>query len=109
MNKKHLNLLQIISSIAVFVGVILKFAHIEIAKYLFIFGVLGLFILQILYSYKTRKESVKHKRINSLMFIITTILGVGAYFMYIENDNWVLTVLIYALVSLFLSFREKSK
>ncbi len=107
MNKKHLNLLQIIASVAVFVGVILKFTNIEVAKYLFAAGVLGLFIVQILYAYQTRKEPVRNKRIASLMFIVTVVLGVGAYFMYIGNDNWVLTVLIYALVSLFLSFRGK--
>ncbi len=107
MNKKHFNLLQIIASAAVFVGVVLKFSNIEVAKYLFASGVFGLFILQILYAYQTRKKAIKRKRIVSLMFIATIILGLGAYFMYIGNDNWVLAVLIYALVSLFLSFRDK--
>ncbi len=109
MSKKHLDLIQIIGSALVLLGVVLKFNQFVNAKYIFSAGVFVLFVLQILYAQKTKKASVRYKRIMSLMFIATVFLGVGAYFMFVGNDNWIVAVILYAFITLFLSFRGKKE
>ncbi len=108
MNRSKLNLVQLVAFVCVFVGVVLKFSKVEYAEYIYSIGVGGLFLVQIIYSIKTRKAPLQIKRIASLMFVATAILGVGAYFMFQNNDYWAVSVLIYALISFFLSFRGNS-
>ncbi len=109
MNRSKLNLVQLISLLCVFVGVVLKFSDVKYAEYIYTTGVVGLFFLQIIYAIKTKKAPLQTKRIASLMFLATSILGVGAYFMFLNNDYWAVSVLIYALIAIFLSFRGGKK
>ncbi len=106
MNRSKLNLVQLISFLCLFIGVVLKFSQIKYAEYIYTLGVAGLFLVQIIYSVKTKKAPLQTKRIASLMFVATSILGVGAYFMFQNNDYWAVSVLIYSLIAVFLSFRD---
>lgn len=99
---------QLVASLFVLVGVGMKFADISSAVYLFSVGVLGLFVLQIMYAVETKDAPLQVKRIAGLMFVATVMLGLGAYLMFVGSGYWVVMVLLYALISFYLSFRGKA-
>lgn len=107
MKTNNLRNIQFFSSLCVLGGVGMKFGNISLGVYVFLIGVLGLFGLQILYAIKTKDAPLQVKRVAGLMFVATVILGLGAYFMFTDNGNWVVMVLIYALITFYLSFRNK--
>lgn len=87
-------------------GVILQFLQYQYAQWIFIAGVVLLIIVQLLYMLQTKPDDIRKQRQVGLMFLSTILLGVGAYLMYIGNGYWIVTVLIYGVLSVFLALRS---
>ena len=101
-------MIQFAGSLLVLVGAALKFFQFEFANYIFVGGAALLIGLQTFYFSKSAEETnLQTKRQHRLMFFVSLFLGVATYFMFTEKNTWVPLVLVYALASLFLSFRNK--
>lgn len=107
--KDNLKTVHIIGGLLVLTGTALKFFQFNFANYIFAAGAGVLLILQFVYLRLSANADEKTKRINRLMLLVTGVLGLGAYFMFTGKSNWVATVLVYALASLFLAFRSKTE
>lgn len=61
-----------------------------------------------LMNYLVQKDKdLRLQRIARIGFTSSLLLGLGAYFMFTDSNLWVIAVLIYALTSLYLSFRSE--
>lgn len=106
MNNRTLYSGQLIGSLLTFAGAAFQLFEFQFSKYIFALGALILIVVFFIYNYQARNESSRVMRQHRLMLFATMFLGVGAYFMFVGNDSWVVMVLVYALISVFLSFRK---
>lgn len=107
MKNNNLSVIQFLGSLAVLIGAVLKFVNFNFANYIFAGGVILLFAVQITYLTKSDRNNIQKQRIHRLMILATSLLGVASYFMFTGGYSWVPFVLAYAVVSLYLSFRDK--
>lgn len=108
MTKNNLTFIQFAGSLLILIGAALKFFQFEFANYIFATGAAFLIGLQIFHLSKSGEEAdLQKRRQHRLMLFVTLFLGVAVYFMFTEKNTWVPLVLVYALASLFLSFRNK--
>lgn len=108
MSKQVIYYLQLIGSIFVLIGAALKYFSFEIEAYKYIFsaGALSLLVVSFAQYFNNRKGNTRVQRQYRLMLFATAFLGVSAYLMFRNDERWVILVLVYALVSVFLSFRS---
>ncbi|MHB9056719.1 MAG: hypothetical protein ACYC2P_11300 [Paludibacteraceae bacterium] len=109
MNKRTLNTAQLIGSLLTFAGAALQLFEFEFSKYVFASGALSLIVVFFIYNYLARNENSLVRRHHRLMMFATLFLGIGAYLMFTNKGSWVVMVLIYALISVYLSFRGVEK
>ena len=106
MNKKTLHNGQLIGSLLTLAGAALQLFEFEFSKYIFALGALTLIVVYFIYNFQAKNENSRIQRQHRLMLFASLFLGVGAYLMFTNKDTWVVMVLIYALISVFLSFRN---
>ena len=109
MNNRRLYTGQLIGSLLTLAGAAPQLLEFEFSKYIFALGVLCLIVVFFIYNFRAKNESSRIQRQHRLMLFAALFLGVGAYLMFTNNDSWVVLVLIYALISVFLSFRNVEK
>ena len=107
MNQVHLKYFQIAGGLLILTGAALQVFEFNFAKYVFSAGALILILLQMFFVLKSNKEDKRIKRLNRLLFLVTATLGVAAYLMFTGANSWVVMVLLYAVLTVFLSFRGK--
>lgn len=107
MNNKILNVLFPIGGITIILATFLKINDNEFAKYFFSVGALLLITYHVIIALKNKNSESRIQRSTRMGFINSLFLAVGAYFMFTNANSWILAVLIYALATLFLSFRTK--
>jgi hypothetical protein len=90
-------------------GSVTKLFNISYAPYLFSGGAAFLIYIQIKYLIDNWKSDTREKRLSRNGLLSSLLLGLAAYFMFTGSNTWVVAVLIYALSSLFLSFRGNTK
>lgn len=105
--KNSLGLLQFIGSLLVLLGAALKFFTFDFSKYVFAGGTAVLLLVQVFFMVSSKNEDSKTQRFYRLMFLVTFLLVAAAYFMFTREGSWVPFVLAYAVVTLFLSFRNQ--
>ena len=109
MTNKTLYTAQLTGSLLTLAGAALQLFNFDFSKYIFALGALSLIVVFFIYNFRARKETSRVQRQHRLMLFATLFLGVGAYLMFTNKDTWVVMVLIYALISVFLSFRRVEK
>ena len=106
MTKRTYNYIFALSALLTFVGAIAALLDNNYGKYIFSAGALGIIILQAIQALADNLTR-RMQRLHRIGFLASLTLALGAYFMFIGSNSWVVAVLIYALVSLFVSFRSK--
>ncbi|HET7732571.1 MAG TPA: hypothetical protein VFK73_01935 [Paludibacter sp.] len=96
-------------SLLAVLGCIIKFFDITYAPYVFSTGAVFLIYVQLKHLIDNRKSETREKRLSRNGMLSSLLLGLAAYFMFTGSNSWVVAVLIYALSSLFLSFRGNAK
>jgi len=79
------------------------------APYLFSLGVALLIFLHGMEVFDKTKTDKRQQRLARIGLLTSLMLGIGAYFMFVGSNSWVVMVLIYALSTFFQSFRGNSK
>lgn len=106
MNNGLIKILHGGGGLLVLCGALFYFFEFEFAKYVFAVGTVMLIAVQAIYLKNGRNESIRLQRIFRIMFLVTLLLGFGAYLMFTGDERWVVLLLLYALVSAFLAFRS---
>jgi len=91
-------------------GALMRLFNVEYAPYVFSLGVAVLIYLQVKFAIENRDAEARQRRLSRNGLFSTLLLGVGAYFMFTSSrETWVIAILIYALSTLIVSFRENKK
>lgn len=94
------------SFLALLVGSLLHFLNWSAGKYVFAAGASVIIVMQLIQLVKTPAEGFRAQRIQRMNFMVSLVLALGVYSMVEGTTLWVAAILIYALVTLFLSFRN---
>lgn len=97
---------QVTGSMAVFVGSLLHFFELPYGKYVFGAGALILISLQLINIFHSPAAGFREQRLQRMNFMVSLVLALAVYSMVEGTTLWIAAVLIYALVTLFLSFRS---
>lgn len=111
MTKQQLYLSQLIGSILVIIGSAFRFLALTsiIVPITFSIGALLLIVVYYIQYHKLKGVNQRTVRLYRLMFFISLLLALAAYLMFVKDERWIVLVLIYAITSIFLSFRDNSK
>jgi len=106
MMKKELSqTLYSISSLLAVLGAVARFFDQFYAPYVFSVGAALILILQFIHVFNLKTKSVREQRLGRIGLFAAMLLALSSYFMFTNSNLWVVALLIYALVTLFLSFR----
>lgn len=83
------------------------FADFGQSVYIYGVGTLALIIYHAALAFGSDKKSALTSRQYRIGLFASLFLAVGTYFMYTDSNSWVVTTLIYAVITLYLSFRIK--
>ncbi len=110
MSKKQVSYLQALGAILVVVGATVRLfeADFPVFKYLFSLGAIILIVVAFIHHHQARNEDIRVQRQYRMMLFATAFLGVAGYLMFLNDERWVVLVLMYAVISVFLSFRGKT-
>lgn len=100
-----IKLSQIAGGIAAFLGSLLHFFVQETGKYVFAVGAILLIALPVIDMIKNNRTDFREHRIQRMNVMVSLLLGLATWSMFDGSSLWVASILIYALVVLFLSFR----
>jgi hypothetical protein len=73
---------------------------------IFVAGALPVIALQLLSLYEHKDAHFALRRLHFIAFTSTLFLAAAAFFMFTGSDLWIAGILIYALISLYVSFRS---
>ena len=104
---KYSRMLIIVGGTLTVAGAFSQLMNVNVASYIFTTGAAMLIVYQFMAYMTDKKKDLRTQRLSRLNFIYSLLLGLAAYFMFVQSNSWVVVVLIYALVSLFNSFRTK--
>lgn len=107
--QKTSSLLYIVAATLLLIGAILALLEIRYGMYLFVAGSVGVIFTQAQIAYENRNEQMRQKRLSRLSALTSVLLLLASYSMYTGTNSWVVLLLMYALSSLFLSFRGDKK
>lgn len=105
MNQQLNKQLFIAGNIIVLLGAAGWIIQPEIFSYIYSAGVALLIFVQIRHSFQTKNADKRQKRLIVNAMFATLVLGIGAYYMFKGSMSWVPAVIIYAITTLFLSYR----
>jgi len=88
-------------------GAITQFAHFEYAPYIFAVGTALLIYSHVKNILAANENNFRTKRLSRIGFISALMLLVACYFMFIGSNAWVVFLLIYAVITLVLTFRSE--
>ena len=100
-------MLLIVGGTLTVAGAFSQLMNVNLSSYIFSAGAAMLIVYQFMAYMADKKKDLRTQRLSRLNFIYSLLLGLAAYFMFVQSNSWVVVVLIYTLVSLFNSFRTK--
>lgn len=103
-NKKSLTFYIIASVLTVF-GAIGHIMEINYSSIMFSVGALIIIVLKFLSIEGNATFNKRKKRLDRIGFISSLLLALAAFSMLTDSNLWVVALLIYAILSFFLSFR----
>jgi hypothetical protein len=107
MHKTNLQHLLTTGALLTLIGTLTQLFNVKYSAYLFSIGALTIIIYHLAVTLDTKNADLRVQRLTRYGFISSLFLGLSSFFMFTNSNLWVLGVLIYALTSLFLSFRLK--
>ncbi len=102
-----INLLFPVGATFVFAASLFKLNDQKFIEYVFAVGAFLLIVYHALLAYNFKDEDKTKQRLYRIGFISSLFLAIGSYFMFTGSTSWIVMVLIYALTTLYLSFRLK--
>ena len=100
-NNKFKDVLFQISAILVLVAAIVHNFDVTIAKYLMLVGVSGYAVSVFTTGYTGK--SIRGKRLYNILIFSVLLMAVSAYLMFADMNQWVITLLIAAVLTLYAS------
>lgn len=107
MFSKYSQFFIISGGLATIAGAVSQLLNLSYAPYIFAFGAVLLILNQLIVVVEDKDGDFRTKRLARLSLLASLLLGLAAYLMFTESNSWVVAVLMYALISIFLSFRGK--
>jgi len=104
---KIINLLFPVGATLVFTASLFELNDQPYNEYAFAAGALLLIVYHAMLAYKVGDENKTKQRLYRIGFMASLFLAIGSYFMFTGSTSWIVMVLIYALITLYLSFRLK--
>src|SRR5665647_894263 len=105
MQKQISQYIYLAGSAVTFMGAVAQLLEINYAPYIFSVGAALLIYIQIKNFIDKGKADSSTMRFARIGLITSLLLALAAYFMFTASNLWVIAVLIYALSSLYHSFR----
>lgn len=107
MSSKNFQFLYISAIVLTLAGAVLHLVLVRFSTYIFSAGALLLIILHLINVFKTKTEDKQQERLTRIGLIASLFLALAAYFMFKDSNSWVVAVLLYALITFYISFRTK--
>lgn len=98
-------ILFIIAGTLTILGAFAKLFDLIYAPYIFSIGAGILIFLHGKDAFDKKETDKRNQRLTRIGFLTSLMLGLAAYFMFVGSNSWVVMVLIYAINSIFQSFR----
>ena len=105
-NPKIIQYLYVGGILCIIAGSFGHFFERDYFKYLFGLGSLCVIASQLMVIFRNRETDFRSKRLNRMSMMLSLMLVLATYSMFAGTTLWIAVVLIYALVTLFLSFRS---
>lgn len=96
----------IIAGTLLVIGSVAHIFDIKAAFGIFVAGAIPIIFLQLLSLYEHKDADFSIRRLHLIAFSSSLFLAVAAYFMFTGSSMWIAGVLLYALISLYVSFRS---
>ena len=97
--------LFIVAAITVLAGAVMHVFQISVSPYVFTAGAILLIATHAINSIAIKEEDFRKRRASRIGFIASLFLLVSSYLMFAGSNSWVVFLLIYAVISFYLSFR----
>lgn len=104
--KQPSQILFILAGTLTILGAFAKLFDLIYAPYVFSIGAGILIFLHGKDAFDKGKADKRNQRLSRIGFFTSLMLGLAAYFMFTGSNSWVVMVLIYALNSIYQSFRN---
>ncbi len=104
---KYIQYLYVSGILLVITGSFGHFFDQPLFKYIFGAGTLLLIVKQLIEMFNTISPDFRQKRLMRMNMMLTLMLALATYSMFDGSTLWIAVVLIYALVTLFMSFRNE--
>lgn len=95
----------IIGGVLTLTGAIAHFLEQTYAPYVFSLGAVIYILLQFFQVLAVKTKATREQRLSRMGLFSSFLLGLAAYSMFTHSTLWVVALLIYALSTLFISFR----
>jgi len=105
-NNKYIQYLYVSGILLVITGSFGHFFDQPLFKYIFGAGTLLLIVKQLIEMFNTISPDFRQKRLMRMNMMLTLMLALATYSMFDGSTLWIAVVLIYALVTLFMTFRN---
>ncbi len=96
----------IIAGTLLVIGAAAHIFDLKASFWIFVAGTIPVIALQLLSLYEHKNADFALRRLHFIAFIATLFLAATAFFMFTGSDLWIAGILIYALISLYVSFRS---
>ena len=103
--KKNSQILLLFGGTLTILGAFAHLFNIVYAPYVFSVGSAIIIYLQLMQALQSKGMSLRMQRLIRMGFLSSLLLGLASYFMFAHSNSWVVAVLIYALTTIFYSFR----
>ncbi|MDR0823938.1 MAG: hypothetical protein LBN74_02520 [Prevotella sp.] len=98
-NRKLKNILFQLSAILILIAAVVYFFNTDIAKYVMIVGVAGYTAITFTTPYPGK--SLRGKRLFNIQILAVLLMCVSTYLMFVNRREWVVTLLIAAVLTLY--------
>lgn len=95
-----------IAALLLVAGSLMHFFENELGKYFFGAGAIAIIMNQLIFLLSEKTADFRRQRVLRLNLMVSMILALATWSMFDNTTLWIPAVLIYALVTLFLSFRS---
>ena len=103
---KSVQFVNIVGIVFVILGSVGHFFEHQNFKYVFGAGALFVIFSQLKVMFETRNPDFKQRRLLRMNLMLSLLLALATYSMFEGTTMWIAVVLIFALVTLFMSFRS---
>ncbi len=106
---KYIRILIIVGGLLLFAGALSHCFNYFFAPYVFAAGAVLMMVQSLLMAQNLRQKDIRTRRLGRISFMATLMLLLAAYCMFVHSTSWVVFLLVYVLISLFVSFRLPSE